>query len=300
MSVKNGYTIIGELSNKNAGFCQWGFCKRDGREFFIKEFKDPVYPIDSKELSPKAIERKQRIGDAFFAAKKEFYDTLGKCRTGNNILVHDFFLSGSKYYIVTDRVYSSETEPSIIAALSREKKETFIRALLYSVARFHDVGIVHSDLKPDNILLKETVDGYYTPKIIDFDAGFLLSKGPVEIQGDAVYFAPESFLKLRGQDISLSTKIDVFALGILIHQYWTGELPKIGKEYSSVYEAVLDRSEVQLSNTIPTKLRDNISRMLSLDPDDRPSTDEVLSVFRATEPTPSGTTPVFSVPTDLG
>ena len=72
MNVKNGYSIIGELSNQNAGFCQWGFCKKDGREYFIKEFKNPVYPTDNKELSPKAIERKRRIGDAFFAAKKSF------------------------------------------------------------------------------------------------------------------------------------------------------------------------------------------------------------------------------------
>ena len=98
----------------------------------------------------------------------------------------------------------------------------------------------------------------------------------------------------------MSTKIDVFALGILIHQYWTGELPKIGEEYSSVYEAVLDRSEVQLNNAVPKKLRDNISRMLSLDPDDRPSAGDVLVTFRVTESTQSGRKSGFYVPKDLG
>lgn len=65
MSVIKDYKLLGELSAQNAGFCQWGFCEKAGREYFIKEFLTPVYPVDSKELSAKLIERKRKVCDDF-------------------------------------------------------------------------------------------------------------------------------------------------------------------------------------------------------------------------------------------
>ena len=72
MSVIKGYKLLGELSAQNAGFCQWGFCEKSGREFFIKEFLTPVYPEDTSELSAKVIERKRKVCDDFYSKKREF------------------------------------------------------------------------------------------------------------------------------------------------------------------------------------------------------------------------------------
>ena len=287
MNAINGYELLGELSTQNAGFGKWGFCEKGGREYFIKEFLTPVYPADNIELSAKIIERKRKACVDFYFEKREFYDVLSRCRTGNNILVQDFFRSGSKYYIVTDKVIADGTDPAIISKLSREKKETLIRSILYSIAKLHDVGIVHADIKPDNILLKKTNGGFYTAKIIDFDSGFLVYKTPSEVQGDFVYLAPEVYLKMNDEEVELNEKLDIFALGILLHQYWTGELPKIGADYRYAFEAVLDGSEIQLNNAIPLEFRKTISGMLSADPASRPGAREVLQVFRARDETPT-------------
>lgn len=287
MSEIHGYKIIGELSSKNAGFCRWGFCKKGGREYFIKEFLTPVYPVNNNELSPKAIERKRRICEDFYTAKKEFYDVLNCCRTGNIILIQDFFRSGTRYYIVTDKVEKSDISVAEVAELSGDKKNTLIRSILFSISKLHNVGVVHADIKPDNILLKITEDGFYTAKIIDFDAGFLVGNPPKEIQLDSVYLSPEVFFKMNGEDVDLTEKIDIFALGILFHEYWTGERPKIGNKYDNIYEAVLDGSEVKLSDRLPLEMRSMISRMLSANPASRPSAQEILEMFRMKDVKPA-------------
>lgn len=304
MDEIRGYKLLEELSTQNAGTCQWAFCEREGRGYFIKRFKEITYPTDESKLSEKLIERRRRICEEFYSEKKAFYDALSCCRTGNNVIIQDFFRSGSKYYAITDRVYADGTDPKIISELTQERKETLIRSILYSISILHKAGVVHADIKPDNVLLKRTEEGFYTAKIIDFDAGFLVGKEPSELQGDQVYLAPETSLVMHGEAVELNEKIDIFALGILFHEYWVGERPQIGCDYSYVHEAVLDGSEVQLSDAIPPWLRINISRMLSKDPDARPDAEEILQSFRAKDPPatsscmelPRG----FSRPTELG
>lgn len=285
MTNIGAYTLRGQLTNNKAGNCCWAFCEKDGRDYFIKQFMEVSYPPDDGKLSPKILSRKRRIAEEFHANKEAFYRELAKCRTGNNVVIVDFFLSGSRYYAVSDRIFSAGTDPGLIACLSREKKEVLLRALFYSVARFHEKGIIHCDLKPDNILLKKTEGGFYTAKIIDFDGGFLRSspRAEGEINFDYVYAAPEIIqMNLVGREteetIELTEKADIFALGILMHEYWTGKRPEIDKEYNNIAAMVLDRqgSRIKYDPSVPAEYISVIRRMLARDPKYRPSAEEVL------------------------
>ena len=275
----NGYRLDGELTTQNAGFCKWGFCTKNKHEYFIKEFLSPVYPSNQSELSQKVIERKQRLCENFYIEKKEFYNTLSQCRTGNNVIIEDFFRAGSKYYMITDKILSEGIDPHIISKLSDDRKEALIRSILYSVAAFHEAGIVHADIKPDNMLLKQTENSFYTAKIIDFDSGFLASKVPDDVQGDFLYLSPEVFQRMSDSSVVISEKIDIFALGILFHQYWTGTFPAVTSEYHYVFEAVLDGYSPVISTQIPEHIRSMIQQMLSLNPEDRPSARTLLFLF---------------------
>ena len=309
MGEIKGYRLSDELTTQNAGFCKWGFCTKGNHEFFIKEFLSPVYPSDSSELSPKVIERKQRLCESFFHEKKEFYNALSQCRTGNNVVIEDFFRFGSKYYMITDKGSSVGTDPHIISKLDNKKKEAFIRSILYSVAAFHEAGIIHADIKPDNMLLKETRDSYYTAKIIDFDSGFFTSSVPENVQGDFLYLSPEVFQRMNDSLVSITEKIDIFALGILFHQYWTGTMPGIPSDYHYIFEAVMDGNTPTVSNLIPEPVHSMIQQMLSLNPQERPSARILLYIFKkadtSTEDTPVQTQPLqkktsgFYVPTDF-
>jgi len=177
---------------------------------------------------------------------------------------------------VTEQVKAENLSLSQIAALPENKKMTLIRAILYSFSVLHSKAIVHSDVKPDNILVKRTENGFYTGKIIDFDASFLETEAPEEIAGDQVYLAPETRRRMMEEPVSVTAKADIFALGILFHQYWCGELPGCPKEYDYLFEAVLDGAEVTLSEKLPEGLREQIGRMLLENPERRPGAEQIL------------------------
>lgn len=283
MDVINGYTLTTELSSKDAGFSRWAFCIKNGREYYIKEFLDPKYPLDSGELSKSVLEKRRKVCDAIYSNNKRFYDALSSCRTGNIIVVEDYFRFGSRYYAVTDKVTSKKMTDRQVAQLPDEKKIILIRSLLYSFARLHEAGIVHADIKPENILLKGTKNNGVTGKIIDFDSGFLKTEPPEpdDLQGDFLYMAPEALLYIRGKGTKIDEKLDIFALGLLFHLYWTGELPAIEKKYHYAFEAVLDGSPIEVKRAIPEPLRSLIVKMLKKTPEERPTAAQALQILSA-------------------
>lgn len=272
----HGYRLIGDFTTTDAGFCKWAFAKRNRHEFFIKEFISPRYPSESHGLDETVVAVKRKQCEEFFQTKKVFYEQLKRCRTGNIMWICDFFRDGSKYYAVTDKVYGKIISADEICYLSNEKKLIIIRALLHSFSVLHAHHIVHADVRPENILIKETVSGYYTPKIIDFDASYFEEEPPEEIFGDMVYLAPESRLQMMEVEVPLTTKVDIFSLGILLHLYWTGQLPGTGTGYDYAFEVVLDDKELILSNNLPGGLKTIIQRMLQKQAEYRPSAEEIL------------------------
>lgn len=279
MDTINGYQIQKPFSSENAGFCRWAIGEKYGRAYFIKEFLSPKYPADDCGLSEKTIAKKRAECEKFYDRKAKLYQAIQQCRTGNVVVIQDFFREGSKYYAVTEQVKAENLSLSQIAVLPENKKMTLIRAVLYSFSVLHSKAIVHSDVKPDNILVKRTENDFYTGKIIDFDASFLETEAPEEIAGDQVYLAPETRRRMMEEPVSVTTKADIFALGILFHQYWCGELPSCPKEYDYLFEAVLDEAEVTLSEKLPESLREQIRRMLLANPEERPDAEQVLQAL---------------------
>ena len=275
-TVINGYRLTKELSNENAGMCQWGFAVKDGHEYFIKQFLNPKYPEDNGRLSPAMVEKMRAAAETVYRRRKAFYDRLRECRTGNNVVVEEYFRCGNFYYAVSDRIRGPYLSVEEIAALPEEKKRVLIRAILFNVMQFHDKGIVHSDLKPDNIMVRRTAAGYCTAKIIDFDAGFFSDDPPREITGDQVYFSPEALLHNMGKNVAVTEKADIFALGLLFHQYWCGALPGFDRrQHRYANEALLEGDSLTLNiPAMPGDVRALLSRMLSLAPRSRPTARE--------------------------
>lgn len=150
----------------------------------------------------------------------------------------------------------------------------------------HAAGILHRDIKPENILLRK--DGVV--KILDF--GLARLSGPVRIDPDStgasgtisgtlsgtlLYMSPEI---LRGETASSAS--DVFSLGTLLYELWTGQHPFAGETPLDVFEAIECRvvaAPSALRAGIPEVIDSLILRMLDRDPALRPSACEACDLF---------------------
>lgn len=276
----NGYNIIGELKTNNSGFSKWGFAKKNGQEYFIKEFLQPVYPPDGGALSPELIEKKRSICGSFVTKQMRIYRAINEMSDGSLVRIEHFFREKNKYYIVMKKIMAESWEN--VMSYSIEDRIRMCRILVRSINKMHKAGLIHGDIKINNILLEKTKTDHLTVRIIDFDDGFWKESPPEnsdDVHGDFVYLAPETFLKMATGEGKLTPAIDVFALGIVLHQILSGEYPYYDLErYNYPFEALLDKecaNHLVCSDIISDYFQDIINQMLEKDPGSRITLEEV-------------------------
>lgn len=267
----NGYELEGDLTADNSGFSKWGFARKDGRKYFIKEFLSPVYPVYAEYLTEEQVERKKAGCRKYEQKMKKLYSDINNCSDGNLVRIQQFFRYGSKYYITTEQIET--VEETVIYDQPLTVKKRLCRVLLHTVLGLHRAGIVHSDIKAENILYKRLDSGAITAKLIDFDNCFPESSPPAdveEIHGDMWYMAPEIFRIISEEKGKPDSAMDVFALGLVFHQILTGK--RVGfdaEKYSYPFEALLNGDVLYCDSSVPEEFRGLLTAMLEKDPEKR-------------------------------
>lgn len=283
MEKLGSYELTGHLTSQNSGYSVWGFGKKNGRDFFIKQFLSPKYPDNDTVSSAASIEKRKKKCERFEQKKAAIYRMINDNSDGNAVRVEEFFRVESKYYISMRKIDALEWGVDTIAGLTEKEKRFLCSVIAHSIAGLHKGHVVHADLKHDNILFMKSSSGYVTAKIIDFDSGFLETDPPTEgeeIVGDQVYFSPEACKTFMGESPELTCKMDIFALGVLFHQYFTGVLPGYDTSLGSCAgEVVAKGGAVMVSTEIPNDVHRLLEKMLDSDPHKRPTALEVYAAF---------------------
>lgn len=164
--------------------------------------------------------------------------------------------------------------------------------LLDALGAAHRVGIVHRDMKPDNIRVVIDADGIERPKILDFGvakfvrgdigdvSGGLKTKTGV-VLGTPKYMAPE---QIRGE--ALDGRADVYAVGAMLHELLTGRPPFEADDVFGFVAMHLKQDVVPIGERfpdldVPSEVDAIVLRMLRKDPKERP--DDAASLARELE-----------------
>lgn len=184
--------------------------------------------------------------------------------------------SGEPPYIILELV-PGKTLPQ--QGLSWPKARPLLQQIFSAVAYAHSQGVVHRDLKPDNIMVHQG-----QIKVMDFglarspDASHLTATGTV--LGTPAYMAPEQL-----SQGSSAPAVDQYALGAVAYRLLSGRLPHEAESVMALFSKVLSADPVPLNHYLPD-LSPTVSavvmRMLSRNPEDRfASVEEAWKAFPA-------------------
>ncbi len=184
-------------------------------------------------------------------------------------------LDSGKYnrmpYLVTEFVDGKSLRELIenSAPMLPEQAIPIVRKIADGMAYCHDNGVIHRDLKPDNILI--SAEGQ--PVIMDF--GLALTKGAHRVtysnlsatMGTPDYMAPEQVEGKRGD-----ARTDVYALGTILYEMLVGKTPFAGDNNLAVMAMHLNGTPPRLDREragISPQIAAIVARCLQRDPNDR-------------------------------
>ena len=184
-----------------------------------------------------------------------------------------FRVDGGELALVMDHVAGQPLTDAIGAAVGPipwERAWPLFERLLDAVGYAHDQGVVHRDLKPDNILLGP--DG--NPRIIDFGIAKDLDASGTRTgtgMGTVEYMAPEQYTDAKAVD----ARADVYSLGMILYEMLAGRLP--WDPAATQFQILEQKARKQLMSPssfcpgIPRDVVAALSPALSASPDGRPS-----------------------------
>lgn len=276
--TKQTYTVVQTLKGGGQSEICYASSDNSSHIYFLKRFLNVKYS-EKKHFKLKC----QKFEDE----RNEIYSKINNYTLPNAScsFIYDFFREKSFYYVVTEKIDGFELCPNILAtALTLEERLFLFRMIVYSFIPFERNDIIHADIKPDNILVS-ILNEHLVIRNIDFESSFFSYNPPRKgyIVGTEPYYSPEladyNNENIDTSNIKLTTKSDIFSLGVILYELLIGKYPKSARG-GYLYEAVKNGEIYKFPNEWSDNLKILIRRMLEKEPSKRPTIYEILESLK--------------------
>ena len=252
--VLPGYEIGQELGRGGFGIVLSGTHRQLGRPVAIKQL--PAGLSSDPAVRARFVTEARLLAGLDHPHVVPVYDYVEQ--DGLCVLVMEALAGGSVWGQFTSRGYA----PAAACAL--------VMVACSGLHHAHQRGILHRDVKPENLLLTQTgqlkVADFGIAKVLGADDALATSRG--EVLGTPAYMAPE---QAQGRD--LGPGADVYAAGVMLYELLSGRLPysEEGGPLAIVYRHVHEDPVplAQSAPSIPAPLAAVVMRALARDPRER-------------------------------
>ncbi|MCB0752541.1 MAG: serine/threonine protein kinase, partial [Ignavibacteriae bacterium] len=197
----------------------------------------------------------------------------------NIIKVFDFGMFDEFFYISFEYFESKNLREVLNSGkLTEELKRNFLIQLVKGLNFAHQKNVIHRDIKPENILVNEK----YELKLTDFglaqDSIDSLVTQMYAVVGTPAYMSPE---QIQGE--KLTHKSDLFSLGIIAIELFSGKNPFLGEDSNETINNIISFDEgnvEELFSNLPEDINKIVKGLLAQNPNNRlNSCEDILEIL---------------------
>lgn len=207
------YAIIESVDSGGMAYIYKAVCKKNNCTVAVKVLKEEF------SQNEEYVKRFKKEAEAAFSLEHK-----------NIVHVTDIGCDNGTYYMVMEFIEGRPLKALIEekGCLDEQEAIGYVLQLCDALEAAHSEGIIHRDIKPQNILLDQ--NGHV--KLTDFGIATSVSakdSGDSQVMGSVYYISPE---QAKGQ--KADSRSDIYSLGIVLYEMLTGELPHTGAKTVAV------------------------------------------------------------------
>ena len=230
-----------------------------------------------REVAVKVLRENYSRDPAFLDRFRQEAKSAANLSHPNIVTVHDFGLDNGQLFIVMEYVPGTDLK-SLIKQRGRFSSEEAIPLLIQACAGLgyaHRAGLVHCDVKPQNMLVTPDM----RLKVTDFGIARALSSIHAEEQNKEVWGSPQYFSPEQASGAAPSPASDVYSLGVTMYEMLTGSLPFHANTTAELAHMHIEAEPVPIAEMLPDispVLEQILTKVLSKEPSQRYRTADQL------------------------
>ena len=247
-----------------------------------------VYEALDKESGEKvALKTLRNVdGSAILLLKQEFRALAG-LHHPNLIRLGELFESRGDWFFTMELLKGVDLMTWVRDGDERRLRDTLAQ-LVTGLGVLHDAGHIHRDIKPSNVLVS---DGRVI--LLDFGLATRHDHDPLSwSDGSTMVGTPDYMAPEQASSRPAGPEADFYAIGVILYEALTGRLPLEGHALEVMMEKqrIVPAAPSTIAHNVPADLDELCCALLRIDPDARPSRNEIMRKLAATPRADSPTT----------